>query len=97
MYVLMLLKFLQYSQENICAGVSFYQRISLFQPSPKRDFNTGDFCPVKIVEFLQTPFFMKHLQWLECFCQFDKELFNDGHLPIFCVLNHKHNMWDSFY
>ena len=57
--------------------------LHLFQRCPKRDFNAGDSCPAKIVEFLRTPFFMEHLWWLGWFCQFDKELFNDGHLPIF--------------
>ena len=26
--------------------------LHLFQPCPNQDFNTGDSCPVKIVEFL---------------------------------------------
>ena len=37
---------------------------TLFQPRPKRDFNTGDFSRVKIAKFLRTAFLMEYPRWL---------------------------------
>ena len=53
-----LLEILQYSQDNMCIGVSFYED-SLFQPRLKRDFNPGVF-----LQKLQKFYFIEHLQCL---------------------------------
>ena len=51
----MLLEILQYSQDNMCTGVSFYED-SLFQPRLKRDFNPGVFLEkIAKILFYRTP------------------------------------------
>ena len=51
-----------FTGKHLCWSYFFIKFI--FQPCPKRDFNTGDFNRVKIAKFLRTDFFMKHLRWL---------------------------------
>ena len=61
----------------------------------QRDFNTGDFCPVKIVKFFEHLFLWSISGG--CFCQFDKELCSMMGICRSSLLNQKHKMWDSFY
>ena len=90
-----LLEILQYSQENICVGVSFNKVVglrpaTLFQPDTKRDFNTGVF-----LWKLQTPFFKEHLWWL----LLSVWKSNCSIMISICqsFLNQKQKRWDGFY
>ena len=51
-------------QSENCEIVTALRPAALFQPRPKRDFNTGDFRRMKIAKFLWTAFFMEHLRRL---------------------------------
>ena len=59
------LKILQFSQENVCVGVSFFNNVGSLKACNFNKMKLKNKCfPVKFVKLLRKPFFTKHLRWL---------------------------------